>query len=227
MVGDACRPLHTFSHFIAYRPITWILLIIILFAYLSMDAFKNTIENHFINIQKVGRGALAVLILLVFSGFIYFSWMNTKQALDTFENYFRYNNAWGTGRGLIWNRLVYSFTQSPFTQLLFGHGLDTTRFLLINTFGESMAMYDNAHNEILQYLVTTGIVGLLLYLSIFITCIKRLWKFVKKEPYACALGATVVCYLIQSIVNINQPITTPLLFMFLGMIESFIRQESY
>ena len=40
-----------------------------------------------------------------------------------------------------------------------------------------------------------------------------------------AIAATMLCYFIQAIVNINQPITTPFLFMFLGIGESFIRQE--
>lgn len=226
LVGDASRPLHTFSHFIAYRPLALILFIFVLLTYLVIDAFKNKIEKYYPTIQKTGRGFLLILVGAVICGFIYFSWINTKQPLGTFENYFRYNDAWGTGRGLIWNRLIYSFTQLPFTQILFGHGLDTTRLLFIDTFGETMAIYDNAHNEILQYLVTTGIVGLLLYLSVFISSLKRLWIYIKKEPYAFALGATILCYLIQSVVNINQPITTPLLFMFLGMIENFIRQEN-
>lgn len=73
--------------------------------------------------------------------------------------------------------------------------------------------------------MTTGIVGLLCYLSTLISSLKRLWIFIKKEPYAFAIAATMLCYFIQAIVNINQPITTPFLFMFLGIGESFIRQE--
>lgn len=222
---DSCRELHTFSHFIAYRPITWIFLVIVGIAYLLMDVYTSPCEKYFKDIQKVGRGLLLLIVILAIGLFLYYFFIDTKQPLGTFANYLRYNDAWGTGRGLIWNRVLYSYTQLPFLQLLFGHGLDTTRLLLIDTFGETMALYDNAHNEILQYLVTTGIVGLLCYLSTLISSLKRLWIFIKKEPYAFAIAATMLCYFIQAIVNINQPITTPFLFMFLGIGESFIRQE--
>lgn len=227
LFNDHCRGIHTFSYFIANRTFSLIALIVLILLLFAINIYEDKVEIHLQTIKKIVCGIIIVGILVIISSVVYFSFINKTVSLGTFENYFRYNDLWGTGRGKIWNKTLYSYSQLPLIQRLFGYGLDTTNQLLVNECGKSMLRYDNAHNEFIQYLVTTGIVGLGLYLSVFICSVKKAIKYMEDEPIVFAYIAVIICYLVQSIVNINQPITTPFLFVFLGMLENHIRLEKH
>ncbi len=85
--------------------------------------------------------------------------------------------------------------------------------------------YDNLHNELLQYLVTTGLFGLITYLgfvgSSFVYIIRR----IKGSPIAIACVASGAAYFAQSLVNLNQPITTPYFFVVLAAGVGYVRYK--
>ena len=81
----------------------------------------------------------------------------------------------------------------------------------------TLKVYDNAHNELLQYLFTTGIVGLLSYLALVGSSIVYMFKHAKEHAWISVCLAATVGYFAQSILNLNQPITTPLFFVFMAM----------
>lgn len=113
---------------------------------------------------------------------------------------------------------MQEFRRLPLYQILFGIGTDTLYPYLAERYGEAMynvtmAYYDNAHNEFLQYLITTGIAGLATYAAVLFLQIK---KAVKKADKVILCG--VICYLVQSVVNLNQVVTTPLFVVMLSML---------
>ena len=89
------------------------------------------------------------------------------------QSYLLFNDEWGTHRGYVWRIAVEDYKRFPLIQKLFGYGPDTFGFVTrMNNYPEMVERYqelfDSAHNEYLQYLVTIGPVGLLAYCGVHI-----------------------------------------------------------
>ena len=82
-----------------------------------------------------------------------------------------------------------------------------------------------AHNEYINYLVTTGILGLASYLSILFGALKGAIKSAAKNPLAIIFAVSVISYAVQATVNLAQPITTPLFIIFVSLCEAVSRQQ--
>lgn len=146
--------------------------------------------------------------------------MIALKAMD--PSLFTFNDKWGSYRGYIWRKIVEVYGDAPFVNKLFGYGNESVRLTLKAACYNEMVqvtgkVYDNAHNELLQYLFTTGIVGLLSYLALVGSCIVYMFKHAKEHAWICVCLAATVGYFAQSILNLNQPITTPLFFVFMAM----------
>lgn len=158
-------------------------------------------------------------IVTVFSAIFYFSVINKTAKLGGFENVLRFNDDWGTQRGLVWRLSLTAFREMPLINKIFGYGEDTVVILLAGYVKKEMLASgyytDNAHNEFIQYLLTMGVAGLSAYVSLLVFAIKKLLKRRKESVLFGALAISVMAYAVQSLVNITQPITTPLFFLFI------------
>ena len=136
------------------------------------------------------------------------------------QEYVQFQDSWGTHRGYIWRIGVEDYKTFEPLQKLFGYGPDTFEIITrINNFEEEVALYnerfDNAHNELLQIFITIGPLGLIAYLGILVTFA---WNAVKRNvenPYIMGAVFAVACYTMQSVVNISQPIATPVMWVLL------------
>ena len=134
-----------------------------------------------------------------------------------------FNDNWGTHRGHNWRIAFTNFTENfSMFQRFFGYGPDTYLVVSERTFYEEMVtkygeVYDSAHNEYINYLICEGLVGLICYLGIFISGIKKGINNLVKNPYILAPIMAVIAYMIQAVVNIAIPITTPIFFTFMYM----------
>ena len=68
-----------------------------------------------------------------------------------------FNDKWGSYRGYIWRKIVEVYGDAPFVNKLFGYGNESVRVTLKAACYNEMVqvtgkVYDNAHNELLQYL---------------------------------------------------------------------------
>ena len=141
---------------------------------------------------------------------------------------FVFNDKWGTFRGFIWTRGWYLFRDSSVLHKIFGNGNETIGKLMYDYYFEQMIAitfrkYDNLHNELLQYLVTTGLFGLISYLGFVSTSFAYIGKRMKEDPIAIGCLAGAVSYFAQGMVNLNQPITTPYFFVILAVGIGYIR----
>ena len=91
-----------------------------------------------------------------------------------------------------------------------------------DTFGE---IYDSAHNEYLQYLFTTGIIGLVSYLGWLSSGVFNIFTKVKHSPWAKACAFAVITYGFQAFVNITVPIVVPVFLLMLAMGLAALREE--
>lgn len=161
---------------------------------------------------------------------------------------FAFEDSWGNYRGFVWKRLMESYKDFSLPQKIFGYGNESVKDIMTSSYYEEMmdkvgVVYDNAHNEYLQYLVTTGILGLVSYAGLVVTSLITLVRtavaaggndmecytkgFVSgyedgEGPYiAVTLG--IVGYAVQAFVNLNQSLTTPYMFLLIALAAGICR----
>lgn len=187
----------------------------ILKMYYPNEKFLKTVRRiSVIAVISVIVGAAIVII--------YFSFINTGISLGGLENYLRFDENWGTGRGDIWIKSLKTFSELPLSKKLIGAGEDTFALLLTDRLGYSQikignSFFDNAHSELIQYLLSIGIFGLASYLMLAFYAVKTALK--SDSVTQNALMIPIVAFLLQSTVNILQPITSPFIFVLFALTQ--------
>lgn len=138
------------------------------------------------------------------------------------KEYLFFHDEWGTHRGYIWRIAVEEYLTFPFPQKLFGYGPDTFGAITMASRYPEMAeryfeIFDSVHNEYLQYFITIGPFGALSYLAIHAAAVIQVGKNKMDHPLAVAALLAVLCYAAQAAVNINQPISTPVMWTLLSI----------
>lgn len=144
------------------------------------------------------------------------------------ESYLVFNDSWGTNRGYIWRKSLEVYGKFSTAHKLFGYGPDTFGILTTKSVFADMVevtgqIFDNAHNEYLQYLVTIGPIGLLAYLVFLVSACRRMLHCNFKREYVVACALAVICYCFQAVVNLNLPITAPFLWGMLSIAIAAVR----
>lgn len=156
------------------------------------------------------------VVLFLLLGMLYFTVIDPDAPLSKGWSVLRIDEEWGTKRGGIWLASWEAYRQASFWQKLFGCGPDTFYHVITPLLPERGTV-NAAHNEYLNYQITIGILGLGCYLTAIGSAIFHCVKTWKKDRFAPVYCAAVICYSAQAIVNIAQPITTPLFFLFLSL----------
>ena len=196
--------------------------------FILLIRLTNLKDSAIIIIRKFIIGLITIAAIAVASTVIYVSFINKEIELGRLEHYLRFSDHWGTDRGFIWSHLLKAFAKFPLDKKIVGFGEETVAFIMMEAYGAKGAArlgyyFDNAHNDFIQYLVTIGISGLLSYICLLVssvaTCIKS------NSIYKKALAFGIVIFVIQSLVNITQPITTPYLFVFIALTQCSVKEE--
>ncbi|MBQ7615359.1 MAG: O-antigen ligase family protein [Butyrivibrio sp.] len=190
---------------------------------LAAAFFFYRLTKLFEEIKAVWRGKLflkisiAVILLAVVAAVIW---------LIRFSDY-----SFGNGRGLIWSISVDMYgTLSPWQKLV-GVGQDCycayayshpeIADSLLNVFPGNILT--NAHCELLTILMERGLLGLFSYLFLMGSAFYLLYKNKRKSAVViCALP--VLAYLFNGLVSFSTPVSTPYIFILLGMGAGFCRQ---
>lgn len=218
----------TISYAIVASDITSITLLVLSIIYVLYNRYADCLKT--INYRKIRWIVFTIALLCILSilaMMLYFSFVDTTIDIGSLDNYIRFSDDWGTGRGFIWNRLLPLYTeQFTYIEKLFGSGLDTTRMLMVSNFTSGdIGAYDNAHNEYIQYLVTSGLIGLSSYLVLFFSQIYRLLKSKLQDPICLGIAGCLIAHGAQAITGLNQPITTPILFILIAIGENHLRSR--
>ena len=137
-------------------------------------------------------------------------------------------DGWGSGRGGLWRFAWQGFVQGGLRQKLIGAGPDCFASYIYDTLPAyeltptegfwTGTIYANAHNEWLNALINLGIFGAAALAGIFAAGVKR-YK-------GCLLGLLVIAmYGINSLISFQQVLSTPFLFMVLGLCENSVRKD--
>lgn len=205
------------SRFHSLPALTMLLLVAVNRFYPLSEGSEHS--SHCIHYWKILMSMVALIIGFIFLDGNMFHHADRYGSLST---YLVFNDSWGTFRGYIWKRSLQLYAAFPLSQKLFGYGPDTFGLLTNNQIHQEMAqvtrqLFDSAHNSVLQYLLTIGFVGTLAYLTFFISSVICLLK--NQNHSACLYGIafSVLCYALQSLVNIDLPIVTPIMWLLLSI----------
>lgn len=148
---------------------------------------------------------------------------------------FKIDDSWGNYRGYVWKRLAESYRDFPIINKIFGYGNESVKTIMIDGYYDEMmdtvgVVYDNAHNEYLQYLVTTGIVGAVAYIgliaSAFVSMIRCAFGGDDRNLCECtAIALGIAGYATQALFNLNQSLTTPYIFLLAAMAAGICRKK--
>ena len=138
------------------------------------------------------------------------------------SNYLVFDERWGTWRGYVWRLAMKYYREFSPLKKLIGSGPETfSVYVLIHDLNATLRRfdlnYDSMHNEWLQHLFETGIIGFLSYYGMNAACLAEAFTTPRRRPgdstaalLAAAFGYALLVYLVQSFVNISVPLILPL-----------------
>ncbi len=186
---------------------------------------KNTKDDFLLKNKKtIIKIAIIASILCVLGIVVGIVWLFLGFKLDI---------KWASGRGGLWKLAVKSFQDGDLFQKLFGVGPDCYGMYVYEHISVSnyikqdghwkKAIFTNAHNEWLNQLVNTGILGVISYGGIFASGLLRFWKKSKKDSFYYVGIMAILLYGVNSLVSFQQVLNAPILFLILGMCENRAR----
>ena len=221
---DVVIPLEGACRMIVYLPGLWMisLVFLVISAALGIVSLQKRSEGDYG--KKFSRAWGVFLIVCVFIGlFVLYdaNWGGNSERYGGLAAYLRFSDEWGTYRGLIWRITMESYLEQPLMHKIWGFGLDTFGLMTMSYRGYTSQIcgqvFDSAHNEYLQYLVTIGPVGLAMYAGFLFFAIRRMIRCCTEPKWGMAIALGVGCYLLQAVVTINLPIATPIMWMLLSV----------
>ena len=161
--------------------------------------------------------------VMVCAGIALFLFVNMKPEtihVQTFDflNRLVIDDEFGSGRGYIWRRSLDMWNSYPFFRKMIGCGTDCFYLQMVPEYGqEMMGLFDevfvDAHSELLQLLVTTGLIGIVGYYGFWFGLLFRAIKRVKETPYIFVGIVSIGAYMAQAMINNIVPACIPLAFV--------------
>lgn len=162
--------------------------------------------------------AAAVIIFMLYDANV----LGNGERYGGLGNYLVFNDQWGTNRGYIWRKSIEIYRDFPIIKKIVGFGPDTfgiitTKEFMFDMIGTTGQVFDTAHNEYLQFLLTVGLAGMLSYVIFLAASCWNMMRNHEKNPYIYACKIAVICYCFQALVNLNLPIVTPIMWILLSV----------
>lgn len=189
-----------------------------------------------------------ILLVLVIGAGIYLLLLVLNSRIDGGIRFmadlsiFTFSNQWGSARGATWQAGAEIVKHMSELEKLTGVGPDcfARKLYTIPVVAEWVnkqfdgARLTNAHNEWLTVLVNHGVPGLISYGGIFVTAVLRYIYAAGKLPgrinrHLYIFGMCAFAYTIHNVVSFQQVLSTPMVFLLLGMGERLwkdLRAES-
>lgn len=232
IMGDISKGFEFIQVFLIYSKASYIPLAVCAVLFILMQIFEKKLSPHYPK-----KTITITLIVLTVGGLctgigalIYYTFIHPEAELSKdLSGLLRFDENWGTHRGYYWIKSLEQYKSFDFLHKLFGYGPDSVSIVMESTFSDVLTKFnesstDCVHNEFLNYFITQGVLGLLSYLAILGTVTVRAIRRAKNDPVILIFLSAVICCAVQSVVNLYQPITTPIFFIFLSITEALNRQ---
>lgn len=175
--------------------------------------------------KKIMMGIIASSVLVIGIGIIW-----KLQIIQLFKESIGAIDGFNVGsRIYIYKITIESFIQSPFQQKILGWGQASIGGVLGRYFGEELYRWgmsiNSAHNGILDYLISVGVLGVICYLGIICSIIKKGFRVIKNNFHGIVFFGIIISYFVQSCFNIEQTNTTPVFWLMIAMLETMHRNS--
>lgn len=222
----------------------WILLpVLICYVFLRILEIKGLLHiGYYMETHGGAKGAIAAavavsacvgaVILLIASGAFY----TDETAETSYDSGYRqvFNEDWGHGRGTAWNCGINAYRDMDVIQKTVGVGPDCFADYvydvpeladkLIAQFGSQRLT--NAHNEQLTLFVDVGVLGWICYAGFFVSAFIRFMRRASGQSVLYLCAAAALAYTAHNMVSFQQILSTPFVFIALGIGESFCRNTA-
>lgn len=167
---------------------------------------------------RVFRNVFIVFAVVAAIGALIMIWSWPEESGSLYEAsqilHGHFEDHYGNWRIAIWRTTLTNVPEAP----LLGGGPGSLYLRTIHIFSNGMVAY-LAHNVYLQYLVDTGVLGLLSYLAVIVTSV-----FVRRRgqwsPVCAGLAITALSYAVQDFFNLGLTIVSPFFWIVLGLLQA-------
>lgn len=220
------RPLSEITRFMVYGSVTKVCMVFFVIMIIIFIKAKSKITTGN-QLRKFIRGLIAVFFVMITVLTILVN-INKVVSLGFLDNYFKFTNDWGTGRGYVWNWCFTIFKEGNIINKLFGFGPGVCGIKLLAQYGNEMRYslgyyFTTAHNEFLEILLNTGFLGLLSYSMAILATISRNLK--NRDYFHIIFTVGIIAYAVQSMFIVLQPVVVPMFFIFLGIANNKVVSE--
>lgn len=178
-------------------------------------------------LRWIWLACLAVSGIFLILIFLYVNFCADAGRYGAAETYLKFNDDWGTSRGLCWRLAYESYGKFPLFKKFIGSGPETFGIIMKQEHYQEMLqrcgqVFDSPHNEFIQYLFCTGILGAIFYYAFLVSCFL---KGMCRDTVGKAAAIAILVYTAVSFVNISVPITQPYSIMFAAWCSSQKNKE--
>ncbi len=229
----------TIMLYISQNKIILLFLAFVMLLYIIHLALMN---KELVYVQKLKWcGSLLILLeIIAIAGVITYIYLNTKGLLpeqySSSNRMLFFNDRWATGRGKIYIDAVGTinaiFHDGPF-RILFGCGPDQYFNAVENVYhvgtyveGVTKKMTTCAHCEILNTMITLGLLGTVSLFGFYISSAVRFLRRINKSYMLLIPATAVIAYVVHNMVSFQQIVVTPIVFMMIGMGEAVCRRKT-
>lgn len=169
--------------------------------------------------------AAALVLALLLALMMYFTLLAPEVSLGAASSLLRFDGKWGTGRGMIYRGAGKAYCDFAMPQKLFGGGVDCAVRILLpymeNTAGS--LVFNDAHCQPLQFLLTTGIFGAGAYMGFYLLMLRASLKNAGDDPLLCGVFASLCGYAVIAMLGVTQPIIMMSFFSIAALAASRIQ----
>jgi hypothetical protein len=233
IVESAFSPL-LYSNWVFAAIVVMIAMIILLDRY--SEKVKYILNEHILEkLNYVYEAILGAVIFVLVCLLIYYNFI-CKDVPQWADNVFVINESWGSYRGHIWKNLMDGYKNMPFIYKLFGTG-EATISCVLSDYSSihwnllNGGLTDNAHNILLQLLITTGLAGLVSYLAVIVHFLRMVLYVYKKRKgrmctiYYMALGIAGIASFVQGFFCLFETITFPIFICIIAIMNTYGRRK--
>ena len=183
-----------------------------------------TLRSREIPLWKAGRVLTAIAVTLGVVLVVLANFMPGFPSLGKLDDLLVFNDDWGTYRGTAWRISWSAWTAQPFWRKLLGVGPGMMHTAVAQWAGADitarMKTFYAAHNEYLELLLTSGVLGLAAWVW-FVTAHLRKAAQNWLRPGVAPVTLALVSYLAHAAVSIRVSMIFPEIMLLFGLLQVF------